>query len=146
MSLTTDESQRKTAWAAWLDKTLTDRALRNRDLARLLKEAGAGTRYTNTSLISQWRGGTAGASETAALFIAKALALPGPYVLRQAGHHDAARLIEEEPRTPAPTDEARRRAETLKKDIDELVRLAEIGRAVTAEREHAAHDESRDAS
>lgn len=149
----TDDALRKAAWGRYLDTVLNDRALRNRDLARLLKEVGASERYTNTSLISQWRQGKVGASETAALFVAKALALPAPEVLRAAGHDDAARMWEEEPRDPdryaavirnsglpEPAQEvaqeyARREDKELQRRLDEYVRLLRRGEQIVAARE-----------
>lgn len=161
----TPETQRKAAWGRWLDEILTRRELRNSDLARLLAKAGAGERYTNTSLISQWRRGDAGPSETAALFIAKALGVPGLTVLRAAGHTDTALLIEEmlpdgDPRLArihrsglspqgqaAAEDFVHQEDRSLTDRLDRLLQAVYHGEQIAERnRQAAAQDDDRDAS
>lgn len=145
------DRQRKAVWGRWLDDALKQRALRNTDFIELLRAAGAGKRFTSTALISQWRSGTVGPSETAALYVAKALGLPQTLVLRQAGHSDAADLIEDAPRDDDPRlarirrsglsrvaqDEAegfaRRQDRQYDELLDEYVRLLKRGEQLEQE-------------
>jgi hypothetical protein len=138
------EAQRKAAWGIWIDDILTVRTLRNAELVRRLDAVAEELGIKNPvdpSSVSQWRKGTLGPSETAALLVAKALELPQPLVLRAAGHHAAAALIESEPRTDDPLLARIRRAglsehgqatverfvqrenETLKGRVTELLEL-----------------------
>lgn len=164
----TPDTERKRAFGLWLDGVLTRRALRNRDLAALLKQAGAGERWS-AATISEWRGGKTAPTETAALYIAKALSqsgpfVSGPFVLRQAGHGDAADLIEEMPRendprvarirrsglSPVAQDEAEEfsRRQDRQKDelIDEYVRLLKRGEQLEQEEQRQTKDPEADDS
>ena len=87
------ENNRKREWSLWFAPELDKReGGSNAALARRLKALGA--KGLSSSLITQWKQGTSGPSETACKYLARAWGLPAPFVLRKGGYPASADLAE----------------------------------------------------
>jgi len=83
-------------WGRWITEQLDRRGMTPADFRKTLTALAGPGRYSSGT-ISSWRSGDKAPSEGACLFIARALLLPVPEVLRNAGYEEIAAILEAEP-------------------------------------------------